>query len=219
MEIVAEILATIHNSAVEQGQIEVTLKTTIGGKSVTQNQTIDVHAHGLYETRFACEFDRPAERYSRPHRFAAGGCRPGADRHRHAERRCRPPVQDTVQQTVPLQPYGMPVFASASGMAASDTTAWVEAPQDMPLTSPMLEILVGPSVEQKSDRHRAGPGAVVPTGNEPHRIRPGNHHQRSVGMPRLTTTFGQQSTSRQSDTPGTRSAYPGRDQCAGRLPE
>ena len=33
----AQILATVHNSLVEKGQIQVTLKTTIGGKSTEEN--------------------------------------------------------------------------------------------------------------------------------------------------------------------------------------
>jgi hypothetical protein len=42
----------------------------------------------------------------------------------------------------------MPVFATASGTATSDTTAWVEAPKGMPLEGPSLQILVGPTVER-----------------------------------------------------------------------
>ena len=42
----------------------------------------------------------------------------------------------------------MPVFATASGSATSDTTAWVQAPKQMQLESPSLQILVGPSVER-----------------------------------------------------------------------
>ena len=39
-------------------------------------------------------------------------------------------------------------YATASGFASSDITAWVEAPKDMPLTNPGLEIVVGPTVER-----------------------------------------------------------------------
>jgi tetratricopeptide (TPR) repeat protein len=42
----------------------------------------------------------------------------------------------------------MPVFATASGAATSDTTAWVEQPQKMQLERPGLQILVGPTVER-----------------------------------------------------------------------
>ena len=55
---------------------------------------------------------------------------------------------DVTRQTVPLKPYGMPVYATRSGAASSDTTAWVEAPKDMTLESPSLQILIGPTVER-----------------------------------------------------------------------
>ena len=38
----AQIQATVHNSLVEKGQIQVTLKTTIGDKTVEEKRTIDV---------------------------------------------------------------------------------------------------------------------------------------------------------------------------------
>ena len=56
--------------------------------------------------------------------------------------------KDVARQSVPLKPYGMPVFATASGSATSNTTAWVEAPKEMPFESPSLEILIGPTVQQ-----------------------------------------------------------------------
>ena len=40
------------------------------------------------------------------------------------------------------------VVRTAGGSATGDATAWVETPQDMPLASPSLEIVVGPSVER-----------------------------------------------------------------------
>ena len=40
----AEIQATVHNDAVDKGPIEVTLKTTIGGKTVEEKKTLDVTA-------------------------------------------------------------------------------------------------------------------------------------------------------------------------------
>ncbi|MCR4415379.1 MAG: hypothetical protein NUV77_23460, partial [Thermoguttaceae bacterium] len=56
--------------------------------------------------------------------------------------------RDTARRTVPLLPYGMPVYATASGTATGDATAWVELPQDMPLEAASLQILVGPTVER-----------------------------------------------------------------------
>jgi hypothetical protein len=42
----------------------------------------------------------------------------------------------------------LPVYATAGGSATADTTVWVEAPKEMPLTAPSLQILIGPTVEQ-----------------------------------------------------------------------
>ena len=53
-----------------------------------------------------------------------------------------------VKRTIPIRPYGMPVFAAASGSATSDTTAFVEPPEGMTLESPKLEVIVGPNMEQ-----------------------------------------------------------------------
>ena len=52
-------LAAVHNDAVEQGKIEVTLKTTIAGRTVTDAKSIDVTAKGLHEVSFSCELGRP----------------------------------------------------------------------------------------------------------------------------------------------------------------
>ena len=55
---------------------------------------------------------------------------------------------DVSQRTVPLLPYGVPVYAAASGVATTDTTAWVEPPRNMTIERPTLSILVGPTVDQ-----------------------------------------------------------------------
>jgi len=136
----AEVTASIHNSAVEKGKIEVVLKTTIAGRTVEENKSIDA-AKGIHEIAFKTALNRPQEPKDKNATaesgvvsfeltVSAGG------------------KKDIVRRTVPLVPYGMPVFATAGGSATSDTTAWVEAPKEMPLQGPSLQILVGPSVER-----------------------------------------------------------------------
>ena len=49
---------------------------------------------------------------------------------------------------MPLVPYGVPVYAAASGVATTDTTAWVESPKNMTIERPTLSILVGPTMDQ-----------------------------------------------------------------------
>ncbi|MHC4401725.1 MAG: tetratricopeptide repeat protein, partial [Planctomycetota bacterium] len=139
----AELLASVHNDAVEKGRIDVTLKTTVGGRTVEQRKTLDVEAKGIHELSFEASFGRPdSEDEADPARLAsdttvafeltvaAGGS------------------SDVVRRAVPLKPFGVPVFAAASGSAAGDTTAWVEAPKNMPVRGRSLEILVGPTVER-----------------------------------------------------------------------
>jgi hypothetical protein len=143
----AEVQATIHNDCVEKGKIRVTLETTIAGRTVSETKTIDVTGKGLHETSFSCELRRPEAQE------IAGPVPPQVDVQfeltvaAEGENASGGTV-DVVRQSVPLNPYGMPVYATTSGAATSDMTAWVEAPKDMPLTGPSLQVLVGPTVER-----------------------------------------------------------------------
>ncbi len=143
----AEVQATIHNDCVAKGKIQVTLETTIAGRTLSETKTIDVTAKGLHELSFSCELRRPEGQE------VAGPVPPQVDVQFAlsvaAEGENVPAgTIDISRQSVPLNPYGMPIYATASGAATSDMTAWVEAPKDMPLTSPSLQILVGPTVER-----------------------------------------------------------------------
>ena len=139
----AQIQATVHNDAIDKGAIEVILKTTIAGRSVQEKKTLEVSAKGLHEMSFQVTLRRPTTQPA----SGAGAASPESDVElelivKAADR------QDVVRQIVPLKPYGIPVFATASGSATSDTTAWIEPPKNMPLESPGLQILVGPTVER-----------------------------------------------------------------------
>ncbi|MGA2032865.1 MAG: tetratricopeptide repeat protein, partial [Thermoguttaceae bacterium] len=145
----AQVLATIHNDAVEKGPIEVTLKTTIGQRTVQETKTLETAAKGLQELSFKTTLARPQP----------GTLPKGTVPFSSNENRDSPQVsfeltvktgtrQDVVRAAVPLLPYGMSAFATASGSAESDTTAWVEPPQNMALQSPSLQVLVGPTAER-----------------------------------------------------------------------
>jgi tetratricopeptide (TPR) repeat protein len=54
----AEIQTTIHNDAIEKGKIEVTLRTTIGGKTVEERKTIDT-GKGIHDLPFKVELKLP----------------------------------------------------------------------------------------------------------------------------------------------------------------
>lgn len=133
----AEVLVSVHNDAVTEGTIEVTLKATLGEKIFPNKKTLEVKAKGLQEIPFKVALNRPAEN-------AAGVELPVSFELTVTSGK----LSDVVRQTVPLRPYGLPVYASASGSASSDTTVWVEPPKDMPLTSPKLQVTIGPTVER-----------------------------------------------------------------------
>ena len=145
----AEVQASVHNDAVEKGQITVVLKTTIGDRTVEDKKTIDVAAKGIHTVAFKTALRRP-EAPKDPKQSAAppevnvlfeltlSAAAPGG----------AGGLADVTRAAVPLRPYGMPVFATASGSATSDATAWVESPPDMAMEGPSLQILVGPTVER-----------------------------------------------------------------------
>jgi len=173
----AEVTATVHNETIEQGTIEVVLKTTIGGRRTEEKKTLEVKSKGMQEVAFKTTLRRPeAGKDDKGPAATAevnvvfelvvvakGGAgklpsppaplpRTGEGRHEaplpQAGEGSRDAKRDVVRRSVPLLPYGMPVYATASGSATSDTTAWVEAPKDMVLEAPSLQILIGPTMER-----------------------------------------------------------------------
>jgi len=138
----AEVIASVHNDAVEKGTIEVTLKTTVAGRSVEEKRTIEVKSKGIEEVSFKVALRRPepAKDAKAAHEAEVSAVFELAVSAGTA--------RDVTTRSVPLVPYGMPVYATASGSATSDATAWVESPKDIPLEGPSLQILVGPTVER-----------------------------------------------------------------------
>jgi len=139
----AEIVASIHNDAVEKGPIEVTLKTTIGDRTVEQKKTVDVDTKGIHEATFSAELDLPERTGEQEGLPAAGDVDVLFELTVSAGDR-----RDVVRRAVPLRPYGMPVFAAVGGSATSDTTVWIEPPEGVPIQSPGLQIVIGPTLQQ-----------------------------------------------------------------------
>ena len=139
----AEILATVYNRLVEKGPLDVTLKTIIAGHEVEVKRRIEVQAKGTERLRLPISVARPAEppegkqqeltpasSVSFELTVAAGG------------------QTDVVRRTVPLQPYGLPLRAWASGAATAGATVSLEPPGEKAWESPSLQILISPTVEQ-----------------------------------------------------------------------
>jgi hypothetical protein len=141
----AEVIASIHNDAVEKGPIEVTLRTTIGERTVAEAKTITVDAKGIREVTFP--MDLKGERgEGRGEREETKGERKSVAFSLTVSAAGQ--KKDVSQRTVPLLPYGVPVYAAASGVATTDTTTWVEPPRNMTIERPTLSILIGPTVDQ-----------------------------------------------------------------------
>ncbi len=135
----AELQATIHNDLLDKGEVTVELRTTIGGKSVSERKTVQFEKKGIQEVSFTQTLRLPeADRITGAPEMEAvfelvvqSG-----------------DVRDTVRRSVPIRPYGTPVYAIKGGSADSDVTAVVEAPPEMPLTAPRLQVIVGPTVQR-----------------------------------------------------------------------
>ena len=136
----AQVEASIHNDAVTKGKIEVTLKTTVAGRDVKEKKTIDVTGKGIQKLTFKI---KPQRSQPGNDEKAAPEVNAGFELTVAADGR-----RDVVRRSIPLNPYGMPVHATAAGTASGDAAAWVEPPKGMSPLAPSLQILIGPSVEQ-----------------------------------------------------------------------
>ncbi len=135
----ATIIATVHNNAIAKGKIEVTLELKIGDKKTIERKTIDVLKKGITDLSFSQKLALPesAKKSGAPATKAEFLLTIAAGEQ-----------QDVVRQSVPVVPYGMPVFAIAGGSSAGDVTAVLNPPKGMKIESPRLQIIVGPTVER-----------------------------------------------------------------------
>jgi uncharacterized protein YfaS (alpha-2-macroglobulin family)/TolA-binding protein len=191
----ANVLVSVHNDALEQGPIEITLKTTIGGKSVEEKKTLTVKNKGLQEMTFKAALRLPEETLADP-----------KDPKKVDPKTTAAPDpttalfeltlvagdrRDVLRRAVPVQPYGMPVYSTASGTATGDTTAWVEPPKDMKIRGASLQVIVGPTVERSLLDVVLGP--VTACGFEMSRISSGldtatSDLLASLGLQKMLTT-------------------------------
>lgn len=145
----ADVMVSIHNDALEQGPIEITLKTTIGGKSVEEKKTLSVKNKGLQELTFKAALRLPEEAPVDPIKVdPKAGATPDPATALFELTLVAGERRDVLRRSIPVQPYGMPVFSTASGTATGDTTAWVEPPKDMKIRGASLQVIVGPTIER-----------------------------------------------------------------------
>ncbi|TWT33373.1 tetratricopeptide repeat protein [Blastopirellula retiformator] len=135
----AQIPVTVHNDLIDEGEITVTLKTTIGAKSQTETKTLKVEKKGIVDLAFPVRFALPVA--------GKDDAEPGAE----IEFSLTVSAGETTDQQLalaPLLPAGMPVYAIATGTSASSTSAFVQRPEKMPWSSPRMQIVIGPTVQQ-----------------------------------------------------------------------
>ena len=149
----ADILATIHNTAADAKEpIVVTLKTTIGSKTVEEHKTIAAGSGAISELTFSAAITSElsdVEKRADAKAADAAKANPAGESNATFELTVASAGQsDTLRRVVPIHPYGISVFATAGGSASADNTVWVEAPKEMPLAAPSMQILIGPTVEQ-----------------------------------------------------------------------
>jgi uncharacterized protein YfaS (alpha-2-macroglobulin family)/tetratricopeptide (TPR) repeat protein len=125
----ASVLVEIHNSSVRKGEkISVVLKTTLGDKTTSIQSELDSTGPGVHELSFPIE--------------AAGDLAEFELTVKSGE------LTDTVNQAVPIRPYGLPVVATASGTAAQSTIVFVEHEGQTAVEDPRLELFIGPSIDR-----------------------------------------------------------------------
>jgi uncharacterized protein YfaS (alpha-2-macroglobulin family)/tetratricopeptide (TPR) repeat protein len=161
----AQVLATIHNDAVQKGKIEVRFTTTIAGKTREEKRTIDVEKTGTHELTFDREIAGTGEGV-----FELAVTAIGAPA----------PLEDKSRVVVPIRPYGIPVFATTGGSATSNMTAWVSPPTGMPVRDPVLQIVIGPSVERSLLDVVLAPGGAASCGELLKRIAPESALERNT---------------------------------------
>lgn len=138
----ARVVATIHRAAEVREPVEVTLRVRRGEQVEQQRQTLPAAAGtGPATVEFPVELRLPAAAAG----DEAGGPSGAVEFELVVE---SGPRQDTVRRTVPIEPFGAPVFAASSGAATGDMTTWVTLPEGLEVLRPRLEITVGPDVER-----------------------------------------------------------------------
>jgi hypothetical protein len=177
----AKILVEVHNSVVKQGlKMIVTLTSKIGERTLEQKKTITSTGPGLQEVSFPVEITAGDEITFNLQIISSR-------------------LTDTSSLTVPIRPYGMPVFATKSGSSNQSTIVFIEHNKKLEVHGPELEILIGPSINRTLLDAVLGGGISI---CEPAHILPSSGIERSIsdvlgGIALLKMIGG----SRSADTP------------------
>jgi uncharacterized protein YfaS (alpha-2-macroglobulin family)/TolA-binding protein len=122
-------VARLHHSGVT-GAATVTLKAYAGGREQTFPKTIDLKGDGVEEVRFD-PFEVPEGDVVRL----------------TATSRCGD-ASDEIVQEVPIRPWGVQAYASASGTTSDDATVLVSLPAGRAYENPEMLIVLSPTVRR-----------------------------------------------------------------------
>lgn len=125
----AQIQVEIHNAVLKDAQIEVKLKTTIGAATTELKQVIAAPAPGVFDVSF-------------PVAITAGTQADFEVTVSSGE------LQDRVTRSAAIEPDGIPVYATAGGTSAQNTSFQIAFPENVKAQQPVLELLIGPSVNR-----------------------------------------------------------------------
>lgn len=125
----ADVLVEVHNAALKEGTIDVTFKAMIGDRTTELKKSIKITNTGVEELSFPVEITS-GESASFELTVVSGD------------------AQDVSNRSAQIIPYGLPVYATASGTAAQNTSAIVNLPAGLALENAKLELIIGPSVNR-----------------------------------------------------------------------
>lgn len=141
----ANVLVEVHNAKLKTGaKINVTLETKIGNRSTKLAKTITSNGPGISELSFPVEITKGD---SVEFKLTVGQAVPDGRKKKVAEapRQAKPDLQTA---TVPIRPFGLPVFAAASGSAAQNTIVFVKHDKSLDVQNQNLELIIGPSINR-----------------------------------------------------------------------
>lgn len=121
--------AELHHQGI-QGDARVTLKLYAGGQERTLPKDVTLKGDGVEEILFD-PFEVPAGDVVRLTLEAQAG-----------------ESSDTLIQEIPIRPWGVQAFATASGTSKDDTTVFVGLPPGRPYESPELIVVVSPTLRR-----------------------------------------------------------------------
>ncbi len=126
----ANVIVEVHNAIIAKGEtINVTFKATLGEKTTQLRKAIVSQGPGVEEVQFPIALDA-AEKIELSLSVESG---------KH---------KDETTISVPVEPFGLPVYATAAGLSAQNTIAMVGFDKNTPAQNPQMEILVGPTINR-----------------------------------------------------------------------